>query len=122
MIPPIPKRVLIHSADLITHYDGDKWGGSTSSETIRLEHIRIEPSNSTAIDGNGVKYQLSSMLFFDCCNSSPDGSIFALVDDVVNGRKVELQQIDFNGRLYTVKTISPLYDNARLHHYEVGLV
>lgn len=123
MIPPIPKRLLIHSGSLITEFAPDKWGKATERETVKLERVRIEPSAKHVINGNGETVQLSAVLFFDCRNSSPADVKFALKDDTVNGRTATLQKVSFGGRLYTVQTIEPLYaDKNSIHHYEVGLI
>ena len=123
MIPPIPKRLLIHSAELITEFSADKWGTPQKSETVKLEHVRIEPSAKYVIGGSGETIQLAAVLFFDCRNSSPADVTFALKNDTVNGGTVVLQKVSFGGRLFTVQTVEPLYaDKNRIHHYEVGLV
>ena len=123
MIPPIPKRLLIHSAELITEFSADKWGTPQKSETVQLEHVRIEPSAKYVIGGNGETVQLAAVLFFDCRNSSPADVSFALKDDTVNGGTVVLQKVSFGGRLFTVQTVEPLYaDKNHIHHYEVGLI
>ena len=123
MIPSIPKKALIHSAELITEFSADKWGTPQKSETVQLEHVRIEPSAKYVIGGNGETVQLAAVLFFDCRNSSPADVSFALKNDTVNGGTVVLQKVSFGGRLFTVQTVEPLYaDKNRIHHYEVGLV
>lgn len=123
MIPPIPKRLLIHSAELITEFSADKWGTPQKSETVQLEHVRIEPSAKYVIGGNGETVQLAAVLFFDCRNSSPADVSFALKDDTVDGVTVVLQKVSFGGRLFTVQTVETLYaDKNRVHHYEVGLI
>ena len=122
MIPPIPKRLLPHSAELVTKYDPDKWGNSPESDTVILEHIRIEPSEKIITENSEVKIKLSSTLFFDRKNSFPD-VIFALKGDVLNGKKVDIQQVIFGGRLFTVKTIETHFaDSKNIHHYEIGLI
>lgn len=123
MIRPIPKNLLIHSAELTTEFSPDKWGTPQKSETVKLEHVRIEPSAKHVIGGNGETVQLAAVLFFDCRNSSPADVTFALKDDTVNGGTVVLQKVSFGGRIFTVQTIEPLYaDKNRIHHYEVGLI
>ena len=112
----------MHTAELITKYGADKWGKASESETVKLERIRIEPTSKTVTDAAGTVIQLSAVLFFDCRNSAPKGVIFALRDDSVNGKIVDIQQVKFNGRIFTVTTIEPLYaDTSEIHHYEVGL-
>lgn len=123
MIKPIPKKELIHSAELITEFSPDKWGKPQKSETVQLEHVRIGSSAQHVINGNGETVQLAAVLFFDCRNSSPADVSFALKDDTVNGGTVVLQKVSFGGRLYTVQTVEALYaDRNRIHHYEAGLI
>lgn len=123
MIPPIPKRLLMHSAGLITEFSPDKWGKPSESDTVQLEHVRIEPSAKYVIGGNGETVQLAAVLFFDCRNSAPADVTFTLKDDTMNGKTIVLQKVSFGGRLYTVQTVEALYaDRNRIHHYEVGLV
>lgn len=122
MIPPIPKMLLVHSAELITRYNADKWGNTTECDTINLEHVRIEPSSKSVTDTSGVTIQLAATLIYDCRNSAPRGVVFALTGDKSGEKTVEVQQVVFGGRTFTVKTIDALYaDASRVHHYEVGL-
>lgn len=32
------------------------------------------------------------------------------------------QVVDFNGQKHQIKTVETLYDNLKLHHYEIGMV
>lgn len=119
---PISRKLLIHSAELITSYDADKWGNATESETVTLKYIRIEPSHAVVKTVTEETLQLSATLFFDAHSSMPKGTVLALCGDISDGRRIKNQQVKFCGRLYTVKTIEPYYDNKGLHHFEVGLV
>ena len=122
MIPPIPKKLLPHSAELVTKFDSDKWGNSSENNNIVLEHIRIEPSEKIISESSGTKIQLSATLFFDLRNSSPSAD-FALKGDIVGGKTVDIQQVIFGGRSFTVKTIETHYaDSKNIHHYEIGLI
>ncbi len=121
MILPIPKNLLIHSAELVTGYFADKWGRASESERQKLEHIRIVPCSKMVSDSSGISVRLSAVLFFDCKNSSPDVT-FALKNDEINGKKVDIQKVIFKGKIFTVKNIEPLYaDSDDIHHYEIGL-
>lgn len=123
MIRPIPKNLLIHSAELITEFSPDKWGKPQGCETVQLKNICVEPSAKHVIGGNGEFVQLAATLYFDCRNSTPRDVRFALKDDTVNGKKAVLQKVSFEGRLYAVQTVESLYaDRNRVHHYEVGLI
>ncbi len=122
MIQAIPKRLLIHSAELITEFEPDIWGKASETAKQKLENIRIEYSAKNVSDSSGTVISLSATLFFDCKNSSPEGIKFALKGGVIDGKTVENQQVKFGEKLFTVKTIEPLYaDSDKIHHYEVGL-
>lgn len=122
MIPPIPKRLFVHSAELVTKYSADKWGNATASDTVKMEHIRIDPSSKVVTDSTGTNIQLSAVLFYDCRNSSP-AVTFALKGDAIGEKAVDIQQVIFGGRTFTVQIIEPLYaDSNKIHHYEVGLI
>lgn len=62
-------------------------------------------------DKNNAEVQLAATLFYDCRNSRPSDVSFE-VDQVV----------DFNGQKHQIKTVETLYDNLKLHHYEIGMV
>ena len=122
MISPIPKNLLIHSAELVTKYSPDKWGRSSESSRQTVSHIRIEPSSKMTADNTGTYVRLSAVLFYDCTNSSP-GVAFALKNDEADGKTVDIQQVIFKGRIFSVRTIEPFYaDSEKIHHYEIGLV
>lgn len=129
MIRPIPKKLLIHSAELITEFSPDKWGKPRESERVQLKNVRIEPSAKHIIGGSdryvhvskGEIVQLAAVLFFDCRNSSPGDVAFALKDDLVNEKSVLIQKVCFGTRQFTVQTVEALYANG-IHHYEIGLV
>lgn len=60
---------------------------------------------------NNAEVQLAATMFYDCKNSKPRGMVFT-TDDIVT----------FNGQKHKVVLIEPLYDERKLHHYEIGLV
>lgn len=121
MIPPVPKRLLPHSAELVTSYDPDIWGEPSYSDSVWLENVRIEPLSKLITDSSGAIKKLSAVLFFDCRNSSPAVK-FALKGDDADGRTVDIQQVIFDGRTFTVQSIETFYaDRGKIHHYEVGL-
>lgn len=107
---PIPKKLLIHK---VTHYrtTNDRWGKETPGEKVVIKNVRMEPASRVIRDKNNSELQLSATLFFDCKNSRPVDMEF-YEDDIV----------EFNGQKHQIKTIDSLYDEKRLHHYEIGLV
>lgn len=106
----IPKSLLIHNARLLQEVPGE-WGTKELQRIEELEYVRIEPSSKIVRDKNNAEQQLSATLFFDCKNSSPRGLEFK-----------EDQIVDFNGLKHRIVAIEPLYDNRKLHHYEIGMV
>ena len=107
---PIPKNLLIHSAMLRTVSE-DKWQSETVQTTAELTKIRVEPSSKLVTAKDNRQVSLSAVLFFDCKNSRPCDVNFK------HGQKIV-----FQGTEYTIETIEKLYDNSRLHHYELGLI
>ncbi|MBQ7003366.1 MAG: hypothetical protein IJN57_05295 [Oscillospiraceae bacterium] len=107
---PIPKRLLIHSASLhgVTE---DVWQKESLTTIAELCRIRIEPMTKLITDKQNRQCTLSAMLLYDCRNSAPQGVQFEVG-----------QKLLWNGTEYRVETVEPLYDGARLHHLEVGLV
>lgn len=107
---PIPKKILIHSAELKT-VTKDEWQEETLTLVAVLKNIRIEPASKLVTDKQNRQTTLSAYLFYDCRNSNPKNVEFT------HGQKVL-----FNNKEYTVETIEPLYDGNKLHHYELGLI
>lgn len=108
---PIPKVLLIHT---VIHAKGektDRWSEEQLSDKETVRRVRMEPSSKVIRDKNSSEIQLSATLFYDCKNSRPQGMMFA-VDDI----------IVFNGQKHKVQLVEPLYDEGRLHHYELGLI
>ena len=108
---PIPKKLLIHNVTLYKEMNKDRWGKGDLSKGTTLERVRMEPSSKIIRDKSGAEIQLAATLFFDCKNSSPKGISF-VVDDIIM----------FNGQKHQIKDVEPLYDERKLHHYELGLI
>lgn len=108
---PISKKLLIHTVTLYKKISTDKWGSEKLDTGQTLSNIRIEPSKQIIRDKNNAEVQLAATLFYDCRNSRPSDVSFE-VDQIV----------DFNGQKHQIKTVEPLYDNSKLHHYEIGMV
>lgn len=108
---PIPKSLLIHEVTIYREKSQDRWGNAKTDHGTVLKDIRMEPSSKIVRDKNGAEIQLAALLFYDCKNSKPRDFLFAFDDIVV-----------FNGQKHQVKVIDPLYDNKKLHHYELGLI
>ena len=109
MVKPIPRRLLIHTATL-----SDVTLSAFQSESLRtvavLQHVRIETSEKLVITKDNRQISLAATLFFDCRNSKPSYVQFSVG-----------QRITFAGAVYRIETVEPVYDDTRLHHYELGL-
>lgn len=106
----IPKSMLQQEGRLMGVVT-DGWTTSDPEILTELKNIRIEPSSKVIRDKNNVEWQLAALLFFDCKNSSPKGTVFH-----------EDQVVDFQGEQFRIISVEPLYDKRRLHHYEIGMV
>ncbi|WP_343250586.1 putative minor capsid protein [Diplocloster hominis] len=108
---PIPKKLLIHAVMLHKKTGEGRWGDDQMDDGLKLTRVRMEPSSKVVRDKNNSEIQLAATLFFDCKNSRPKGTSFA-VDNI----------IIFNDQKHRVQIVEPLYDGSQLHHYELGLV
>ena len=108
---PIPKSLLIHTVILHKKINEDRWGKGELDGGIELTYVRMEPSGKIVRDKNNAEIQLVATLFYDWKNSRPKDVVFK-VDDL----------IAFNGVIHRIEVVEPLYDEKRLHHYELGLV
>lgn len=108
---PIPKKLLIHTVTMSRAESKDRWGKVTPGAEAELTYVRMEPSSKIVRDKSNAEVQLAAVLIYDCRNSRPRGTTF-MEDDV----------IVFNGQRHKVQTVEALYDEKRLHHYEMGLI
>lgn len=106
----IPKNLLIHSA-VLQSVTEDKWQSETTENIAELKKIRIDPSSKLVTSNDNRQITLSAVLFFDLRNSRPMNILFE------HGQKIL-----FGGNIYTIETIEKLYDDKKLHHYELGLI
>ena len=107
---PIPKHLLIHSAKAIKLSEPDTWNNRTDERVMDLKNVRIEPSNSLTVTKDNRQVKVSAVLFFDCTTSKPRDFDFSGTDI-----------IEALGARYEVVSVDKLYDEKKLHHYEVGL-
>lgn len=107
----IPRSLLIHQAKLKAVISKDDWGNEELLDPILLDRIRIEPSTKFVRAKDNSEIQLAAVLYYDCKNSKPRNMVFT--DESV---------IVFHEESYRIKLVEPLYDQKRLHHYELGMV
>lgn len=109
---PIPKKLLIHSVTYGKESTSDRFGDDKEIVgKVLLRNVRLEPSSKVIRDKNNAELQLSAMMFYDCKNSRPSGMKFRTDDIII-----------FNGVNHRIETVEPLYDDKRIHHWELGLV
>lgn len=108
---PIPKRLLIHTAELKTVGINNTWQDEKITDMTKLKKIRIEPCSRLVTAKDKRQVSLSAVLFYDCKNSCPKNQIFS-----------QGQKVIWNGTEHIIETIEPLYDDNKLHHYELGLI
>lgn len=80
------------------------------AEENEINFVRIEPSSKMIKDKNNNEIQLAATFFYDCKNSKPKNILFEEGDIVV-----------FNNQKHKIQLIEPLFDEKKLHHYEIGL-
>ena len=108
---PMPKNLLIHSAELISVSEKDQWQEEQTGKSVHLEKIRIEPFSKLVTAKDNRQITLSALLIYDCRNSRPKNIQFE-----------QDQKVMWNGIEHVIETIEPLYDGGILHHYELGLI
>lgn len=106
---PIQASMLIHSATL-QNITTDRYQNKVYETVSELTRVRVEPSSKQLLAANGTQKQLTAMLLFDVRNSRPVNTAFEAG-----------QFILFNGSEYRIEAVDKLYDQRKLHHYEVGL-
>ncbi|MFQ7869258.1 MAG: putative minor capsid protein [Coprococcus phoceensis] len=110
-IRAIPKSLLNHTVTHAKIKDADRWGTEQITNNKTVKNVRLEPSTKVVRDKNNAEVQLAATLFYDCKNSSPRGVVFKTDDIII-----------FNGEMFKVQTIEPLYDARKLHHFELGMI
>jgi hypothetical protein len=107
---PIPMAFLNDNCTLVTAF----LNGAVS-ETV-LSNVRIE------ITKTADKYRSAvGTLYFDCVNSSPAGTVFALTGESVNGETVRRQYIICSGFETDVTGVTKYSGAGSPHHYEIKL-
>ena len=108
---PIPKKLVIHSADLIEVSTANSWQKEETKTIANLKYVRIEPSSKLITAKDNRQVTLAATLLYDCCNSRP-----------LDVKFIQGQKVIWNGIEHVIETIEPLYDSGKLHHYELGLI
>ena len=108
---PIPKRLLIHSAELLIPTGVDARQKPTYASPVNLTRIRVDGSDRTVISKDNTEQQLTSDLYYDCRLSRPRDIKFE-----------PGQKVIFGGRELLVVQAIPCEDEHGPHHWEVGLI
>ena len=112
-VRPIPRSLLIHAAIYKPYPAGDGFGTPATAADISLDHIRMEPSHQLTRTKDNNEVKLRALLIYDARSSNPGGMDFS---------GAEGNRILFGSELYKIVSSEPLYDNHRLHHWELGLI
>lgn len=89
----------------------DRWGAATDKKIQHVKNVHLEPSSKIVRDKNNAEIRLAATMFYDCRNSYPRNIVFVKDTNII-----------FNGEIYRIEVIEPLYVRGKLHHYELGLV
>lgn len=106
----IPKKLLIHNLNIYEEVSTKDWDSKKLKKIGDLKRVRIEHSSKIIRDKNNAEIQLAAFIVFDCRNSLTSKT---LKEDMIIG---------FNYERYRVVSIESMYDESRLHHYELELV
>ncbi len=108
----IPKKLLPHSATLYEAGTPSLWSDAADVSLATIANVRFEPYHRIIKTADNTDVQLSGLMFFDVRNSvlSPDTVSFDVGQFIVWGTT-----------RYMIEFVEPLYDDADLHHYEIGL-
>jgi len=109
---PISKRLLIHSVVLHTSPTSDGWGGGTATD-LTIDHVRLEPSSAFVTTKDNEKVTLSAVLIYDVRYSTQ------IPVDWTNSLGWKITGLN---RTYKIVKADPMYDEKRLHHWEMGLL
>lgn len=120
MLKPIPIQMLRHKATIIIPTEINADQAVTGTEEITLKRCMIQRSDRTKVSKENTEVTLPATLYIDARLTYPhiDWELKKQFADTVNASIKVL----FGGKRYTVYSVEAyLDDNARVHHYEVGL-
>ena len=120
MLKPIPIQMLRHKANVIIPTEINADQAVTGTEEITLKRCLIQRSDRTKVSKENTEVTLPATLYVDARLTYPqiDWELKKQFADTVNASIKVL----FGGKRYTVYSVEAyLDDNARVHHYEVGL-
>lgn len=115
----IPKSLLIHTVILKKCKEKDRYG-KTVFEEYTLEKVRLQNVlNGLASSSAGIVRSDALTLFIDAKNSlvlNGEGSVVSL--GILEG-----DEIEFEGKLYKVKSVTACYarGSSSVHHLEASL-
>ncbi|MEK4825128.1 putative minor capsid protein [Niallia sp. FSL W8-0951] len=110
-IPPIPKKLLIHTIEY-EEFVKDGSFGEEFAPTETISYVLVQPSSKLRRDGNGEEVQTLGVVFLDAVNT-PNFK-----------RLKEKSKVRFKKKDYRVIECESLYalDPDTPHHYEVSLI
>lgn len=106
----IPRKMLIHRAEVRTVIKEDCFGVKEFSDGVKLKYVRVDYESGDEKSEHGYKGTGSAVLIYDAVNSVPKNFSFE------NG-----QIVSYSGAIFRVKNVKMFYDSGRLHHVEVEM-
>ncbi len=118
MAKPIAKRLLIHNCILKKNAGLDRNRNPVYSQTV-LKRVRIGATFQTTMGTVGEVKADSLTLFIDAVNTQYENTKGETVNAVF---PEENDAIEWEGKTFTVKSVSPCYAQSEIvHHWEVTL-
>lgn len=105
---PIPKAFLCHTAVLFIPNEERTDVFTQSFSEIPLENVRIERRTSVRLSRNNTVQNAAGVLYFDCTNSKPHGTVFT-----------PSMRLGTDGGIFRIAEVQGVSDGAELHHYKV---
>ncbi|MFC4075224.1 putative minor capsid protein [Salinithrix halophila] len=108
---PIPRHLLLHRVQYQAPVVDGGWN-TEPADPITISNVRVStPTVGEFVARTSIKDNIDVrfVLYLDAVHSSP----FIAMEE--RGR------VTWEGQAYEIVRVSPMYDDASLHHYEVGL-
>ena len=110
-IRAIPKSLLIHTVTHAKLKESDRWGAESLQISVQLNLYGLSHPARLSATRIMRRYSLRQQCFM---------TVKTAVREAWNLKQTTLSV--FNGERFKVKICEPLYDERKLHHWELGLV
>lgn len=107
---PIPRRLLPHEISYDEYLKEGRHSDAVYEDSKAVRFVRLQPKSALKSNSILKLIEFDYLLFIDVTNSMP------AIKPVIKSKVV------FDGDVFLVKAVEPLWVDTRLHHYEVQLV